>query len=111
MLGKLFEKTKQIPTHDFIISEDDNLIKIVLKDGEYKGVIFTYGKVKIDEKDDECHLSFEYDVLESPFGDLTKDENFKNTLGDLLVSMITTNLNNRGIDEIRTDDSEEPDFQ
>lgn len=111
MIGKLFKKENQLPSHDFIVSQDDNLVKIVLKDGKYEGVVFTYGRVKIDEKDGECHLSFEYDVLESPFGDLTKDENFKNTLGDLLVSMIATNLDNRGIDEIRTDDIEEPDFQ
>jgi len=96
----------------FIYSKDDNtLTNIKLLEGEYKGTVFKFGKVKIKEEIDGPHLHFAFDVLESTVKKpkkLQNDVNFKQYLGDLLVELMTDNIDEEIIDETRTDDIKEP---
>jgi len=98
----------------FIYPKDDATIThIKLLSGRYKDVVFKYGKVKITEEVDGPHLHFAYDVLESPdikSKKLMTDADFKQFAGDMLVELMTTNLDEDIIDETRTDDTEEPDL-
>ena len=64
-------------------------------DGPYKDTIFKYGKVKFKEEDQQMYLLFGYDVLESKVSKpkkLEKDEDFKNYIGDLLVEIMSSNI-------------------
>jgi hypothetical protein len=64
-------------------------------------------------KDDQVYLLFAYDVLESTFmkpKKLEKDNDFKNYIGDLLVQLMSGNLEQDIIDETGTDDSQESDL-
>jgi len=92
----------------FIYPKDDGeTVHIKLLDGKYKDTIFKYGKVKFEEKDGQMYLLFAYDVLESPVDKprkLEKDTDFKNYLGDLLVEIMGSNIEQELIDETRTDD-------
>jgi hypothetical protein len=54
-------------------------------DGEYKDIVYTYGKVKPIEEDEKLRLKFEYDVHENPNDVDTKSDNFINTIGDILT--------------------------
>jgi hypothetical protein len=68
--------------------------------------------VKFDEeKDGAIYLQFVYNVLETPLQkeELEKDMNFKNHIGDVLVSIMSNNIDKGIIDEVGTDYSEEPD--
>jgi hypothetical protein len=79
-------------------------------DGPYKDTIFKYGKVKFEEKNDQVYLLFAYDVLESPVDKpkkLEKDEKFKNYLGDLLVEIMGSNIEQEVADETGTSDTKE----
>ena len=79
--------------------------------GPYKDTIFKYGKVKFAEKDGVPHLQFAFDVIESTVMKpkvLQKDKDFEKYLFELLVTFITTNLDEEIIDENRTDYFEEP---
>ena len=63
--------------------------------GVFAGVIYNYGKVKVEEiKDDEsAQLTFEYDIIDSNgFENLEETLEFKNYIGDVLVSMIMKNI-------------------
>lgn len=77
--------------YKFIIPKDvsDN-IDIELLIGEYKGIVYRYGGVKIDEDDTNgAVLSFNYDVIDDAgIGTLEEDERFKNHIGNILVSLI-----------------------
>jgi len=99
----------------FIYPKDDGeTVHIKLLDGKYKDTIFKYGKVKFEEKDGQMYLLFAYDVLESPVDKprkLEKDTEFKNYLGDLLVEIMGSNIEQELIDETRTDDFKESDLQ
>ena len=93
--------------------EDGQSVHIKFLEGPYKGTIFKYGKVKFQEKDEQVYLLFAYDVLESPVNKpkkLEKDADFKNYLGDLLVEIMSSNIEQEIVDEVGTDDIKEPDL-
>ena len=94
--------------------EDGTAVHIRLLEGPYKGVVFKYGKVKFEEKNGEMYLLFAYDVLESPDvkpKKLEKDSTFKDYLGDLLVEIMGSNIEQEVIDETGTDNIKESDLQ
>lgn len=91
--------------------DDDSAVHIRFLDGPYKDTVFKYGKVKFDEKNDQVYLLFAYDVLESTVDKprkLEKDDKFKNYIGDLLVEIMSGNMEQDIIDEAGTSDTEEP---
>jgi hypothetical protein len=94
--------------------EDGAAVHIRFLDGPYKDTVFKYGKVKFKEENDLVYLLFAYDVLESPVkkpSKLEKDDNFKNYIGDLLVELMSQNMEQDIIDETGTDDSQESNLQ
>jgi hypothetical protein len=99
----------------FIYPKDDgSAVHIKFLEGPYKGTIFKYGKVKFKEENDQIYLLFAYDVLESTVDKpkkLEKDIDFKNYLGDLLVEIMGSNIEQEVIDEAGTNDSQESDLQ
>ena len=99
----------------FIYPKDDaQTVHIRLLIGEYKDTVFKFGKVKFEEKDEQMYLLFAYDVLESTIAKpkkLEKDANFKNYIGDLLVEIMSQNIEEEIIDETGANDSEEFNLQ
>lgn len=98
----------------FIYPDDAATVHIKLLEGPYKDTTFKYGRVKFKEENDQVYLLFAYDVLESPVDKpkkLEKDSDFKNHIGDLLVQLMSGNLEQDIIDETGTDDSQESDLQ
>ena len=92
---------------------DGTSVHIKFLDGPYKDTIFKYGKVRFEEKNDQVHLLFAYDVLECPVGKpekMEKDPDFKNYLGDLLVEIMSSEIEQEVVDEIGTDDIKESDL-
>jgi hypothetical protein len=99
----------------YIYPKDDKAsVHIKFLDGPYKDTIFKYGKVKFEEKNDQVYLLFAYDVLESTVSKpkkLEKDIDFKNYLGDLLVEIMSSEIEQEVIDETGTNDIKESDLQ
>lgn len=98
---------------DYIIPEDkDTTINIKLLSGEYKDVVYQYGKVRFEEGEDgAAYLSFVYNIVETSLDKevLENNVNFKNKIGDILVTILESNLNKGMLDEVGTDYSEESD--
>lgn len=101
--------------YTYIIPEtEDTTVNIKLLNGEYENTIYQYGKVKFEEeKDGAIYLRFIYNVIETPLNkeELEKNSEFKNYIGDILVSIMSQNVDARMLDETGTDYSEEPDIQ
>jgi hypothetical protein len=93
---------------------DETLAHIKILTGTYKDTVFKYGKVSFKEEEDgSVHLLYAFYVLESTVmkpKKLELDPDFKQCTGDLLVSLMTANLEEDIIDETRTADFEEPDL-
>jgi hypothetical protein len=98
----------------FIYPKDEkDITHIKLLSGVYKDTLFKYGKVSFKEENDQVRLLFAYFVLESPMmkaKKLEKDPDFKQYAGDLLVELMTSNLDEEMIDEVGTNYPEAPDL-
>lgn len=93
---------------------DGTAVHIKFLEGPYKDTVFRYGKVKFKEENDQVYLLFAYDVIESPVDKpkkLEKDINFKNYLGDLLVEIMGSNIEQEIVDETGTSDIKESNLQ
>lgn len=97
---------------NYVIPEsEDTTVGVKLLTGEYSNTVYQYGKVKFEEeKDGAIYLQFVYNVMETPLEKdvLEKDMNFKNHIGDILVSIMSQNIDKGTIDETGTNYSEEP---
>lgn len=97
----------------FIYPKDDaQAVNIKLLDGPYKNTVFRYGKVRFEEKDDQMHLLFAFDIIESVIKakKLEKDLDFRNYIGNMLVEIMLSNMEQEIIDETGTDDTKELDL-
>ena len=89
--------------------------RLKLTEGQYSGIIFSYGKVRFDEEGDTCKMHFEYEVHDDTGVTYIKEE-LEEYLGDLLQFIIMEQLQKNsisytgGVDEIRTTDSEQTDL-
>ena len=88
--------------YEYVIDEKDKTsVHIKLLTGEYKDTIFKYGKVGVKEEGDKAYLQFNFDVIQSPImkpKKLEKDLDFKQFAGDLLVNIMSANLDEEIID-------------
>jgi hypothetical protein len=94
--------------------EDAASVHIKFLEGPYKDTIYKYGKVKFEEKDEQIHLHFAYDVIQSTVmkpKKLEKDVDFKNYIGDLLVEIMSSNIEQEIYDEAGTSNTKESDLQ
>lgn len=90
----------------FIYPKDNaTTVHVKLLEGLYKDIVFKYGKVKFEPEGENIYLRFAFDVIESPYvktKKLEKDMNFKNYLGDLLVEIMSSNIDQEVFDETGT---------
>jgi hypothetical protein len=69
---------------------------IKLTSGPFKGIIYSYGKVKFEEQpDDSCKLNFEYEVHDSQV-EYVKEE-FEFYIGELLQYIMAEELQKNNI--------------
>lgn len=97
----------------FSVNEIDAGFKI--NSGIFEDVSFMVGNLSLEETGEECHLVFNYEVVDSASFDkeaLSKDDDFKNHIGDILTSVIAKNLEeNRSLNEFGIVDIAESDLQ
>jgi len=100
---------------NYVIPNDENTtVGIKILKGEFLDTVYQYGKVKFqEEKDGAIYLQFVYNILETPLNkeELEKSSEFKNYIGDILVNIMSANLDKGLIDEAGTNYSEELDSQ
>ena len=100
---------------NYVIPEsEETTVGIKLLTGQYSDTVYQYGKVKIEEeKDGAIYLRFVYNVMETTLNkeELEKSSEFKNHIGDILVSIMSQNIDKGIIDEVGTDYSEESDTE
>ena len=101
--------------YNYVIPDnEETTVGIKLLSGKYIDTVYQYGKVKFEEEPGGAiYLQFVYNVLETPLEKelLNADMNFKNHIGDILVNIMSQNLDKGIIDEAGTDYSEESDTE
>jgi hypothetical protein len=98
---------------NYVIPENEGTtVGIKLLTGKFADTVYQYGKVKFEEeKTGDIYLRFIYNVLETTLDkkELEESSEFKNYIGDLLVSIMEQNMEKGIVDEAGTDYSEESD--
>ena len=78
--------------YSFVIREDEDQTSILIKSGRFENVIYNYGKVSIPQKENEdgtMPFHFEYNIVDNAnIPEEEFDEEFFNTIGDILVDII-----------------------
>lgn len=101
---------------EFIVENNDiDAVHIKILTGDYTDTIYKYGKVNIEEKDGNAYLQYNFDVISSPVKKVDKTKEFRNHIGDILLSImmdkIDLDVEEGYYDENRTDDTQEPDVE
>jgi hypothetical protein len=65
---------------------------VKINEGDYKDIVYKYGKIQIKENGDEATLGFQYAIVDLPEHfdqeELKSDVGFMDTLGDILSHII-----------------------
>ncbi len=70
-----------------------HIIKIT--EGEFKDVEFSYGAVEIEEKNDECHLKFDFNVISDPNN--STSDSFGQYIGNILLDILEEQVNKESV--------------
>lgn len=77
-------------SYKFNERENKDYVTITLAEGQFEGVEFHYGKVKVIEENDEAKLDFTFHIDTNPYDNIDFDnsEAFHQTIGDILIDII-----------------------
>ena len=95
-----------IPKYSYQQNPTNELTGFKIEEGEYKDVIYTYGKVSPIEEEEKLRLKFEYNVHENPNECDTDSSDFINVMGDILAIEVEKE-NNGDSGKNREDDTKE----
>jgi len=94
-----------IPKYSYQQNPQNQLTGFKIEEGNYKDVIYTYGKVSPIEENEKLRLKFEYNVHENPNKCDTDSTDFINVMGDILaIEVEKDNNGNSGTN--REDDTQ-----
>ena len=94
-----------IPKYSYQQNPQNQLTGFKIEEGNYKDVIYTYGKVSPIEEEEKLRLKFEYNVHENPNKCDTDSSDFINVIGDILaIEVEKDNNGNSGTN--REDDTQ-----
>lgn len=109
-----FGKKKKVPKegedYKFVDFTDSDITGIMILKGDYAGVVYHYGKVRVVEQGEFAKLEFGYTLVNPGKHDidlLQNDDNFVTIMGDVLSEILMKQAN----ETIRNHDPEEFDLQ
>ena len=87
-----------MPKYNYVENPTQEHTGFHIQEGQYKGIIYTYGKVKFieDKETDKLRLKFEYNVHENPNDEDTNSKDFINVIGDILAIETEKDMDGNG---------------
>ena len=82
-----------IPKYSYQQNPSNDLTGFKIEEGNYKDVIYTYGKVSPIEEEEKLRLKFDYNVHENPNKCDTESTDFINVIGDILAIEVEKDTN------------------
>ena len=82
-----------IPKYSYQENPSNELTGFKIEEGNYKDVIYTYGKVSPIEEKEKLRLKFDYNVHENPNKCDTESTDFINVIGDILAIEVEKDTN------------------
>jgi hypothetical protein len=95
-----FEKKKKVPKegedYKFVDFTDSDITGIMILKGDYAGVVYHYGKVRVKEQGEFATLEFGFTLVNSGKHDidlLQNEDNFVTIMGDILSEILMKQAN------------------
>ena len=85
-------------------SDPTETCPIKINSGQYKDIIFKYGKINLQEHNEDLSVTMEIDILKSPEGFNKNEQAFTNTVGEIFVSIVESGVEAKQIDPIDLED-------
>lgn len=108
----MFWKKSMTPQYNvdyqLIDSDEGDITGVGIKTGKFAGVLYHYGKARINEEGELARLQFSYTIVSSPtipIDDLIIDEEFHKFIGDILTDILMSQENK--YEEIRNNNLKE----
>ena len=99
-----------VTEYKFVEGKKTGVYAIQIDEGTYAGVVFTYGKVGIDERTNDCRLYFDYLVLDKD--EIVEDhDDFKEVIGDILVDVLENHAEEYEYGDNRNDHTSQSDSE
>ena len=98
--------------YDLIDSDDSTKTGVGIKTGKFEGVLYHYGKAKIQEEEGFAKMTFSYTIISSPKipeHELMEDKEFHDFIGEILTDILMSQA--EANEKARNDDSQEFDIQ
>ena len=91
------KKNQKKNRYTFVQKEGDDFTCIKLLEGQYKGVIYKYGKVgfaKDEKPDGTLPMKFDYDIILNPTETNIDKQDFIDYIGDILIELLEKQIEN-----------------
>lgn len=73
--------------YNIIENDSDGNAHLELAEGRFKGIAIQYGVIKLEEKENNLLLNFDYEIVKGTLLESEKEE-FHNVVGNLLVQLL-----------------------
>jgi len=73
--------------YNIVENDGDGNAHIEIDEGRFKGIAIQYGIVKLEEKDNNLVLNFDYEIVKGTIFE-SEAEEFRNVVGTLLVQFL-----------------------
>ena len=73
--------------YNIIENDSDGNAHLELAEGRFKGIAIQYGVIKLEEKENNLLLNFDYEIVKGTLFESEKEE-FHNVVGNLLVQLL-----------------------
>ncbi len=73
--------------YNIIENDSDGNAHLELAEGRFKGIAIQYGVIRLEEKENNLLLNFDYEVVNGTLLESEKEE-FHNVVGNLLVQLL-----------------------
>jgi len=77
----------KVPEYRYADEITEGNVPIEITDGQYKGIMVRYDRVVLEEKDENLHFDYDYDIITNP-----NDEGVTEELRDVFTSILLSVL-------------------
>ena len=75
------------PDYRYVDESTEGNVPIEITDGQYKGIVIRYERVVLEEKEENLHFDYDYDIVENPNEEEVTDE-LRDVFTNILMSVL-----------------------
>ena len=85
---------KSLPKYRYVEEQSEGNLPIQIIDGKFEGIVVRYGKLYLEQREDEVRYDYDFDIIENPDNHEVDDDELKEILGSIIFSILEEQLGN-----------------